>query len=399
MGLSKKALSEIYRPVGPKSVISGSPWTSGGGLQVTGQVDLSVPIRALKFKLKGRCVIGTAGFASVTPEGFLNLISRIVIQGVNARQQGNVTLWDIDFATAYMMSYLFAYRGGGNYSINSGTGETNLARPTTPIPATYNPVGATGTYDFRMSLILPFHPHEANAHGKQPLVVPGFLVRNEEWKDTISIQLTYGAQAGAGAVGVLGTSAGTTTVAFSGYGGVGANPTLDIESLPVFMGLDQKDLTVPGVLSRVQTPLNVVLQNAGTNIPLANLQKQPTPRVLFKVGVNAAGAPTAFTALSDTNVTTIGIQLGGNRNVRNKLDIFSYKDHIIDIYDTDPIAGYTLMDFIEQGNPDSSFPGQDIGDGATFQLVGDVTGVANAAGLVVQEQMLHAPAGSLYAGG
>jgi hypothetical protein len=98
------------------------------------------------------------------------------------------------------------------------------------------------------------------------------------------------------------------------------------------------------------------------------------------------------------NVTTLGILLGGNRNVRNKLDIWTHKLHHIDVYDRDPIQGYLLMDFIEQGNYDSSFPGQDVGDGATFQLVGDVTGVANAFGLGVQEQLLHIPAGPLYQG-
>jgi hypothetical protein len=92
----------------------------------------------------------------------------------------------------------------------------------------------------------------------------------------------------------------------------------------------------------------------------------------------------------------LGILLGGNRNVRNVVDIFAHKQQQQDVYDRFAIQGYNLMDFIESGNPDSAYPGQDIGDGATFQLIGNVTGVANGFGLVVQEQMLHIPTGPLY---
>jgi len=100
--------------------------------------------------------------------------------------------------------------------------------------------------------------------------------------------------------------------------------------------------------------------------------------------------------LSDTNVTALGVLLGGNRNVRNKVDVFAHKLQHLDVYDRDPVQGYLLMDFIEQGNFDSSFPGQDVGDGATYQLIGDVTGVASGYGLIIQEQILHAPTGPLY---
>jgi hypothetical protein len=88
--------------------------------------------------------------------------------------------------------------------------------------------------------------------------------------------------------------------------------------------------------------------------------------------------------------------LGGNRNVRNKVDILAHKQQQVDVYDREPIQGYLLQDFIDQGNPDSAYPGQDIGDGATFQLTGDVAGVANGFGLVLQEQILHIPTGPMF---
>lgn len=398
MRLTKAHLRDLYRPVGPKPIQTGIQWTGGGSTLISQAIDLSLPIRAIRLVFKGRLVIGTAAFTSTNPEGLLNLISNITIQGVNARQQGNVTLWNVDLATAWVMSHLFAYRGSGYFSINSGTAETIVPIPSQPFPAvgaTGYINGATGTYDFRIVVDFPFHPYEMNANGRQPFAIPGFLVRNEEWKDSLQISLTYGNQLG-NSTGSLGVAAATTTVTFTAYGSGAGSPTIDLYSIPVMSGLEVKDAVLPGVLSRVSFPINTTLQSAGTNVPLLNMQKQPTPRVIAKFGTST-NSP-AFATLSDTNVTQLGILLGGNRNVRNKVDIWAHKMQHVDVYDRDPIQGYLLMDFIEQGNFDSSFPGQDVGDGATFQLVGDVTGVANALGLIVQEQLLHAPTGPLFQG-
>jgi hypothetical protein len=223
--------------------------------------------------------------------------------------------------------------------------------------------------------------------------VPQFLVRNEEWKDSLQIILGYGAQAGGGASGVLGTSAAGTTITYSSYGSGSGSPTVDLESLPVLMGTGLKDAILPGVISRVSTPVTTAMQSAGTNVPLLNLQKQPTPRIFFKQGVSTVSP--AFSSLTDTNVSAIGVQLGQNRNVRNVLDIFKHKVQQADIYSRDIIQGYTMFDFIENGNPDSAYPGQDVGDGATLQVTANVAGVANALALTVQEQILQQPGGHL----
>ncbi len=210
------------------------------------------------------------------------------------------------------------------------------------------------------------------------------------------MQLTFGTQAGAGAVGALGTAAGTTTVTFTAYNSASGSPQIDIYSLPMSMGLDLKDQVLPGVLVRVAQAVSASnLTAAGTNVVLLNLQKQPTPRVIIKTGTFVSAAP-AFTALSDQILTSLGVLVGGNRNVRNKIDFFIHKHQIADFYDREPIQGYTLMDFMESGNPDSSYPGQDVGDGATLQVIADVPGTANAQALTVQEMILQKPAGPLY---
>jgi hypothetical protein len=391
--LTKAHLRDLYRPVGPKKIQTNIAWSQGGSTQIAQQVDLSLPIRGIRIVFKGRIVVGTAAFTNINPEGVLNLLPSINIQGTNSRQNGNITLWNTDAATLFSLQHLFAYRGSGYLSLNSGSGETISPIPSTPFPSSGFFTGATGTYDFRVVLDVPFHPFEFNANGKQPLACAGFLMRNEEWKDSVTISLGYGAQA-TNAEGSLGLAAATTTVTFTAYGSGSGTPTIDVYSLPVMSGLDMKDQFIPGVLSRTSQSLSGTLQAAGSAVALANLQKQPTPRIYLKVGTSLFAG--AFKTLSDVNVTTLGVVLGGNRNVRNLLDIWTKKIHHIDVYDRDPIQGYLLEDFVEQGNYESAFPGQDVGDGATFQLVGDVAGVANAAGIVVQEQLLHMPAGPLF---
>ena len=403
MPLNRQHLADIYRPAGPKVIQQSLPIlttaASGGGqISLTQAIDLSLPIRGIRLVLKGRLVVGTAAFTSVNPEGLLNLLPSIVIQGTNARQQGNLTLWNIDLAMAWVIQRLMGPTGAAFFLVTPAGGGalTQVPTPTTPFPSgavASNPYfqGSTGTYDFIIAVDFPFHPHQSNSFGREPLTIPQYLVRNEEWKDSISITVTGGTQAG-NSTGVLGVAAATTTIAFTAFGTGAGSPTVDFYSLPVLMGLNLKDQILPGVLSRASTPVTTATQSAGNNVALLNMQKQPTPRVYFKFGTSTVSP--AFATLIDTvangpqatGPNTLGILLGGNRNVRNKVDIMTHKMMFPDVYLREPIQGYSLMDFMESGNPDAGYPGQDIGDGATFQLTSDVLGAtANGLAEIVQE--------------
>jgi hypothetical protein len=394
--------ANFYRPVGPKIIQVGLNAAPGGSIQLSQVVDLSLPIRGIRLVYKGRVVVGTTGVTTPSAEGFLNLINNIVIQGTNARQKGNITLWSIDLATLYGILHLVSSDQAAYYSINSGDGkgEVQLQSPGTPYAfATtdqniYNPTGATGTYDYRIVIDIPFYPFASQAFGEHPHWVPAFLVRNEEWKDSLQISANFPAVANAAVAGPLGTGAAGTTFVFTAYGSGAGNPTLDVYSLPIIMGNDLKDQLLPGVLSRVSTPINVILQSAGNAVTLLNMQKQPTTRVFIKNGVGTA--PPTFSTLLDTNITSLGILLGANRNVRNVVDTFAHKALAYDDYQRKLIQGYIDLDFMDSGDPDSAYPGQDIGDGSTFQLTANVAGVANAQGIIVQEQTLHTPTGALY---
>lgn len=403
-GSVRKSLSDVYRPAGPKLIQSGIVWSGGGSAQISQAIDLSLPIRGIRVVFKGRVVVGTAAFTSTNPEGLLNLISSFTIAGTNARQRGNITLWTCDLATAWTMAHLYVKTANRFTIATAGAGSDAMVPDLgTPFPVSGTAVpnrasgffnGATGTYDWIITCDFPFHPHAMNSLGKAPNSVVGFLVRNEEWKDSLQVQMQYGNQL-TNSTGALGVAAATTTVTFTAYNSGAGSPTIDLYSLPILMGLDLKDQVLPGVYSRVTQPINSVLQSAGASTTtLLNLQKQPTPRIVFKGGTSTVSP--AFATLADsTLLSTIGISLGGNRNVRNNVDLVSHKQHTADVHNQIPIQGYTLLDFMDSGNPDSAFPGQDIGDGATFQLVGTPVGVANAIALIVQEQMIHVPTGGL----
>lgn len=386
--------ANLYRPVGPKIIQTGLNASPGQVVQLSQVVDLSLPVRGFRLSYKGRCVVGTTGMASTTPEGFLNMLSSIIIQGTNARQKGNLTLWNIDLASLYGFQHLISSGRSAYYSINSGSGETQVSTPATPWPTDNNPTGSTGTYDYRIVVDLPFYPFAEQAFGEHPHWVPGFLVRNEEWKDSMQLSFTFVASPGGAVAGPLGTGASGTTLTFTAYGSGSGTPVLDVYSLPIIMGNDLKDQVLPGVLSRTSQSINTILQSAGSNVTLMNMQKQPTTRVFIKSGVGTA--PPAFASLNDTNITALGILLGANRNVRNIVDWYAHKALAYDDYQRNFIQGYVELDFMDSGNPDSAYPGQDIGDGSTFQLAANVAGLTNAQGLILQEQTLHTPTGNLY---
>lgn len=390
--LNKFQAGQIYRPVGPKQVAVGQVWAQGAGFSLAQGVDLSLPIMGVRLVFKGRVTVGTANYTSVNPEGVLNLINRILITGTNARQGGNVTLVDMDLPTAWMLNSIFNPQGN-LFIINN----VQRPMPTTPLIGSATAAAensyflgttAGSTYNFVVACDIPFHPHHCGV-----IFRPGFGVRQEEWKNSIQIQLTYGSQAD-NADGALGVSAATTATSFTAYNSATGTPTVDIYSLPYEMGLDLAPMVIPGVLSRVSSPISTVLTQAGSNVQLGILQPKPTTRIVFKVGTSTTSP--YFATLSDTNATALGIAVGGNRVVRELDDVFAHANDQVAFYGRPHIQGYNLLDFVQSGSPFSAYPGDLVGPGVLFSLQANVAGVANARGLIIQEQMLYAPGGSLY---
>ncbi len=396
MALSRKQIGNIYRPQGPKAISVGNGFTptAGSGLLIAGpQIDLSVPIEGFRIVLKLRDVIATAAMTSVNPLGYLNLLSRILITGKNTRSSGNATLWDIDLPTLALIQSTqllrpFSYNGVTAAGASSAGTEmtTQLDSPLSNFSAV-----TTGTYDIRIVVDLPAYPFDCAAFAR-----PGFYLRSQEWKDSLQMRFTFPAVPN-GVANPLGTDAGTTTHTFTSYGSGSGTPTIDVYSLPAIMGLDLDAAMTPGFLSRIATPITNVLQAAGgVNTRLLILEKQNTTRIWAVIGVSTV-AP-AFSSVSDSNLTTLGMLVGSNRVVRENDDIFAHKMDQVRRYGTPPLQGVVMLDFmpVSGGNPDSHYDAAAAGEGTTLELRGTVAGVANAQGIFVQEIEQFKPQGALY---
>jgi len=396
MALTPKQVANLYRPQGPKALLLGTAWSSNGKMLVSGpQIDLSTGLEGFRIVFKIRDVIGVANMTTPSPFGYFNLIKRIFITGKNSRANGNVTLWDIDAATLAAIQSAhkkkpYIYSGVTSTGGPAGAGvftESISDAMSTPITGLFT--GATGTYDILWSLDLPAYPFHCSDYLK-----PGYVLRSNEWGDSLQIRIEFGGVT-SGSDGALGTDAGTTTHTFTARGSASGSGTVDIYGLPVLSGTAADNANVPGYLSRVATPVTTTLQSAGgLNTKLVTLEKQNTTKIFTLIGTSTTN-PT-FLTTSDTNLTTLGMLVGGNRIVRENDDIFAHKQDQVRHYGTQPIQGLTMFDFAPAGNPMSNFSASEAGAGTTLELRGTVAGVANAQGIFVQETEQFAPAG-LYA--
>ena len=401
LALSRQQLASLYRPIGNKYVTTvnfPTPTTgagSGGTLTVTQQIDLTLPIRGFRLVIKGRIGVATANYTSVNAESLLNLLSTIQVTGTNRRQNGNVTTWFTDLATLFSISNLMSTQGA-TIQINGSTVQRQSAPFSFLSQAGANllPLTTAGSpYDFIVTIDLPSAPF--NLSGLTGPLELGFLIRQQEWKDSITFKFVTPTILD-NAANPLGLSAATTVTALTAFGSGSGSPSIDIYSLPVIMGNTQNTI-IPGVLSRSIQPINTSLLTAsGNNVELLRLQKQMTSRIFLKIGTGTAYP--VFLTLSDVICTAFGFQIGTDRNVRDLLDWFAQRHDIVDHYNCPGIQGYNAADFIQSGNPDSSYPGDQLGDGAVMRIIANITGTANGQGTVLQEQVLQAPAGLLVGG-
>lgn len=393
-GLTRDQIANIYRPQGPKAISLGNAWTSGGKVIIPGaQVDLSVPLEGIRLDFRLRDVIGTAAMTSANPLGYLNLIQRIFVYGKNSRVGGNATLWDIDLPSAVLIQATIQ-RKPLQYNGVSATGApsagTEIVDTVFSTPMGVLSTGVVGTYDIRIVVDLPAFPFDCS-----PFMRPGYFLRSQEWADSMQMRFEFPTITN-GAAHALGTDAGTTTHTFSGFGG-GGTPTLDVYGLPAIMGPDLDAQMTPGFLSRISIPVTTQLQSAGSlNTRLLTLEKQDTKRIWAIIGVSTVNP--FFSSFSDTNLTTLGMNIGSNKVIRENDSVFPHKQDYVRRYGVYPIQGVNLFDFLNasNGNADAEYKAGSAGDGSTLELRGTVAGVASALGNFVQEIEQYQPMGALY---
>jgi hypothetical protein len=398
--LNRKQLAELFRPTGPKYITTVNfPTTvgasSGGTFSVIQAVDLTLPLRGFRFIIKGRISVATANYTSVNPESILNLLTAMLISGINRRQGGNATIYQGDLATLFALGQVVQNKAG--YIQVNGV---QAYRPGVPVgisstPNNSNPLVTLTTagspYDFVIVVDYPFAPFGLS--GNLGALEIGYIMRQEEWKDSVTFKFTTPTILDNSA-NALGTSAATTVTSITAFGSGAGTPTIDIYSLPIILG-STRGLVVPGILSRNVQPINTALFATTTpNVELLRFQKQMTPRIFIRAGVGTVNP--IFTSFSDTILSAFGIQVGTDRNVRDTLDLFAHRSEAIEHYDVMAIQGHHLLDFMQMGNPDSSYPGDQTGDGAVLRLVANTTNTANGQVNALQEQIIQKPEGPLF---
>lgn len=400
VGLSRKQLSELFRPTGPKYITTVNfPVTvgasSGGTFSVIQAVDLTLPLRGFRFIIKGRVAVATANYTTVNPESILNLLTGMLISGINRRQGGNATIYQGDLATLYALGQIVqskagyiqvngvqAYRPGVPVGISSTPNNVNPLLPLTT---------AGSPYDFVIVVDYPFAPFGLS--GNLGALELGYIMRQEEWKDSVTFKFTTPTVLD-NAANPLGTSAATTVTAITAFGSGAGTPSIDIYSLPVILG-STRGLVVPGILSRNVQPVNTSLFSATTpNVELLRFQKQMTPRIFVRAGVGTVNP--IFTSFSDAILASIGIQVGTDRNVRDTLDIFAHRSEAVEHYDVMAVQGHHIFDFMQTGNPDAGYPGDQTGDGAVLRMVANTANTANGQVNILQEQIIQKPEGPLF---
>ena len=410
--LNRAQQARVYTPRGKKPLLLGTAfipsvaaaaYPTGTVINIAaGAVDLSTPLLGMQFVLKGRVTVGTAAVTALTPESFLNLFNRFDIFGQHKILQSDTHPFVMDGALWAGIMAMHKRRGFKLTVSKAGGALTQDPIPGTPYGGPFAAGaaggvgfdGTTNTFDFIVDLSVFFYPLSTSDVFK-----PGFMWRSEEWGDSLQLQITPGGQPSASAnSGSLGLSGATTTISFTAFQSGSGNPTLDIYALPVIQGATTglPAQTVPGLVIRSVSPRTTQVQTTGTDIQIGQMQKRKTSRVYLKAGLSTN--PPVYTALSDTVLSKVGIQVGTDKFPRNKVDWFTWKHVASDDYAeaSDPVQGYAILDFLQHKSPFGAYAGDNVDAGSTVYLIGDPAGAANNILTFVQEQIIREPEGELY---
>lgn len=347
------------------------------------------PLGWLHFRWKGRVVIATANMTNMSPEAPQNIIQRITIKG-NHAQLGNTTLFDGSAATLFALGRAFGVRGNSVY-IN-GTRQPEFAGGSTVVisgggasgtgtPAIF---GNTGTYDLEIFYTLPMFPYFI-ADSQAAL----YLLNAAAWGQSINITVYTADQTAWGTVG-------TSTFTFTSFGSASGVPAIDIYTSYVQLG-DYRNSIQQGVVTRNISPIASVIQGAGTQIRLLQLQNQRTTAVVLKTGTSLAGTTSgvsSFGTLSESITEQVTLQVDNKllRNLQNNdmtKEFFGFRENTVQ-----PI-GYLVLPF-DDGEPNnnafSAYRGDKLTPGAQFNLLGNSTNPTGTnIGEVVQEIILGEP--------
>jgi hypothetical protein len=345
-------------------------------------IPLARALESVQILIRGRLVIGTANYTAGVPEAPQTLLERIIIRG-NHRQYGSQVPINISGATAFAWARLFQQKGN---DLLFGT--TRSADPGMPFVGTTGlTTGATGTYDFHIAYEVPVAPMLGMSPSGKRAMIP-FLWREEDWGNTLLLQLDMGDRTS------LGTPAGGTTTTWTAFGSATGVPTVEVFLNYSLMGAFARTGR-NGLVVRSEDVVTPSLVAAATNAPLGTeLRKQITTNIIVKSGIVLTGTSAGvnvFASLSDVQLDRTRV-LADTKPIRDTGRNLSAKSYYGRMFNTIQPQGYLLLSFIEGGNPLLALRAEKIPGGSQFALYTDVlTADANNRQHVIQEQVYGGP--------
>ena len=355
----------VGRDQGPQLWFS-SPFTpaTAGNVQVASPsfADLSRPSIGVKIVLRYRATVGTAAYASLNAEAPQNLLQNVNLYGNRARTGATVP-YNGSGATLFALNSFFKTDGVAARQFIGTFRQNRLSSPmglTNGVPNTTGNFGGIGSFDIQSEYFVPFGPFGGN---------------------TAASTDNFGVKGASG------------SLAFTGYAGVGS-PMVFVYLIPTLQAGNKADTQIinmyrAGVIQRNSQASQASMTTTATNSQLALLQNRDTPKIISKAGVVTALGD--YSSLSDSIFTKQYLTVGGKPVVQLN-DQWSQQGWYESKLEGEAPQGYDVIDFVGGG---TQFHWPRIfrapSGAEQFALSADITGAANQAAEIMQEQVLEQP--------
>jgi hypothetical protein len=359
-------------------------WVPLQTVQIPKNVNLNRPMERFIIRIDLRITIAGANMAAVFPEALQSLIQQIQLQG-----QHNVygALVPIQLTGSDIFAWPALFKTRGCRIIINGVRVDPLGYPNGLPPATF---GNIGTYDIQVFWELPLVPVLPVA---AKLNAVPFLYMQNNWGDTLNLQLTMGDATS------LGTQGAGGSAAFSAFGSASGTPQFFVYNNYEILGqLADKITTAVTVRAIQQVPQGNITGTSANSVKLAQLQKYKTLNAVLKSGLTAPGTSAGvqvYSSLSDLIFERTQITVD-NKPLRNNLSNITYKDYLAYAFDAvSQPQGYLPMTFIDSLNPRTAFDGDKVSSGSTYEVDSQIISAnANNYAEVIQEYFQGIPSGS-----
>ncbi len=359
-------------------------WTPLQTVQIPKNVNLNRPLERIIIRLDARIAIATHDLVTF-PEALQSLIQQVQLQGTHKRFGALVPL---QLTGADIFAWPSLFKTVGNQILINGVRVNPMGVPNGIPSATFGAV-AGSPYDVRIFWEIPLVPVVPPA---AKLNCVPFLFMQEDWSDTLFLQLTMGDSSS------LGTQAAGGTVTFTAFGSNSGNPQFFVYTNYEILGALANQITTATTVRAIQQVPQGNITAASANLTrLAQLQKYKTLNAVLKSGLLASGTSPGvqvYSSLSDVIFDQTQIRVD-NKAIRNNLSNLTYKDYLRHAFDAlSQPEGYLPMSFIDSLNPRTAFDGDQVSGGSTYEVDSQII-AANGANYaeIIQEYFQGVPSG------